>query len=57
MARDYRGREIKETEKTLDNISNLLYEANKPAESFRMKMVHAAASGEKMGVVMRFLTG
>jgi hypothetical protein len=55
--RDTTGRRIADTERTLDNISNLLYEANKPAETFKMKMVHIAASGEKMGVLMRFLSG
>jgi hypothetical protein len=51
------SRELKETEQTLSNISELLYQAAKPAETFRMKFVNAAAESQKMGVIMRFLSG
>ena len=51
------SKELKETEQTLSNISELLYQAAKPAETFRMKMVNIAADGNKLGIVMRFLSG
>ena len=49
--------ELKETEQTLDNITNLLYEANKPADSMLTKFGKVTTESKKMEVVMRFLSG
>ena len=50
-------RELKETEQTLDNISTLLYEASKPADTLAKKFGETVTSSKKMEVVMRFLSG
>ena len=50
-------RELKETEQTLDNISTLLYEASKPADTLAKKFGETVTCSKKMEVVMRFLSG
>lgn len=48
---------LDETERTLDNITHLLYEANKPADSLLAKFGNVTSESKKMQVIMRFLSG
>ena len=49
--------ELKETEATLDNITRILYEANKPVDSLAKKFGEIGSENRKMTVLMRFLSG
>ena len=49
--------ELRETETTLDNITRILYEANKPADTLAKKFGDVASNSRKMTVLMRFLSG